>query len=179
MKMKDYERKEGETAKAFEAFAKYRDLGITRSIREVAQELNKSVAMIGRWSSANNWVERVRKYDKDMDRVAILENEKKRRDMVKRHANQAMMFQSKILERLNSLNPDELSPNDLIRWFTEAVKIERLSRGESTDIAEVTHSGEVTTHDRDVFQRVDKYAELYKKMANNGTDSGIDESDDN
>lgn len=179
MKKKEYERIEGETTKQFEAFVVYRDLGITRSLREVVKKLDKSLALIGRWSSANNWVERVKKYDDDMDRAAILENEKKRRDMVKRHANQAMMFQSKILERLNSLNPDELSPSDLIRWFTEAVKIERLSRGESTDIAEVTHSGEVTTHDRDVFERVDKYAELYKKMANNGADSGTNESDDN
>ncbi|KYD28563.1 hypothetical protein B4109_3026 [Geobacillus stearothermophilus] len=63
--------------------------------------------------------------------------------MAERHAKQAMMFQNKILERMRSLDPRELSPNDLIRWFDIAVKVERLSRGESTEIQKVEHDGEV------------------------------------
>lgn len=178
MKKAPYERQEGETKKAFEAFTIYRDLGITRSIREVAQKLNKSVALIGRWSSKFNWVERAQAFDDEMDRKAILENEKKRKEMVKRHANAATMFQAKVVERLNTLKPEELSPNDLIRWFTEAVKIERLSRGESTDISEVTHNGEVKEkHEYNIFQRVDQYADVYKKLAERGTTGSLDESD--
>jgi hypothetical protein len=180
MKKPPYERIEGETKKAFEAFTMYRDLGITRSLREVAQKLNKSLALIGRWSSKYNWVERSQTYDDEMDKKAILENEKKRREMVKRHANASSMFQAKVIERLNTLKPEELSPNDLIKWFTEAVKIERISRGESTDISEVTHSGEVKEkHEYNIFQRVEQYADLYKQLANRGIPPSIDEGDDN
>lgn len=179
MKKAVYERQEGESQKAFEAFATYRDLGITRSIREVAQKLNKSVALLGRWSSKYEWVDRAQAFDDEMDRKAILDNEKKRREMVKRHASAATMFQGKVIERLNSLKPEELSPSDLIRWFTEAVKIERLSRGESTDIAEVNHSGEVNEkHEYNIFQRIDQYADVYKKLAERGISKSVDEGDD-
>lgn len=166
MKKAPYERQEGESIKAFEGFKLYRDMGIDRSLAKVGEKLGKSDTLISRWSSKNNWVERVQAYDDEMDRKAILENEKKRREMVKRHANAATMFQAKVVERLNTLKPEELSPNDLIKWFTEAVKIERLSRGESTDISEVTHNGEVKEkHEYNIFQRVDQYRDIYKKLA--------------
>lgn len=138
-----YEKQEGETAKQFEAFKLYRDYGLSRNLRKVCDELDKSLALIGRWSSANNWVARALDYDRDMDKQEVLENIKNRREMVKRHGQTSKMFQQKILERMRSLNPAELSPNDLSRWFETAVKIERLSMGESTEIQnnQLQHSG--------------------------------------
>ena len=56
-----------ETAKAYEAFAIYRDMGIGRSITKVAQELDKSRTQIGKWSERHNWVERVGIFDNDQD----------------------------------------------------------------------------------------------------------------
>ena len=53
--------------------------------------------------------------------------------MVVRHAHEAKLFQSKVHERLENLNPDELKPNELIKWYEVAVKIERLSNGVSTE----------------------------------------------
>jgi hypothetical protein len=180
MKKAGYERQENETVKAFEAFTIYRDLGITRSIREVAKKLNKSVALLGRWSSQYNWVERAQEYDDELDRKALLQQEKARRDMVKRHANHAMMFQQKVLERMQKMKPEELSPSELIRWFSESVKIERLSRGESTDIAEVSHSGEVTEkHEWDITQRIDRYEDVYSKVAERSKTESDNEGDGN
>ncbi|MEH7114554.1 hypothetical protein V7124_19640 [Neobacillus niacini] len=174
-----YERQDEETKKAFEAFVEYRNMGMDRSLREVAKKLDKSLALIGRWSSANNWVERAAEYDKDMDRKALIEDEKKRREMVKRHANASMMFQQKVIERIRTIKPEELSPSELIRWFETSVKIERLSRGESTDISEIAHSGEVSEkHEYNIFQRVDQYSDLYKKMAERGRIQSVDDGDD-
>lgn len=159
-----YERQDSETKKAFEAFQVYRDLGITRSLREVAQQLNKSLALIGRWSSQYGWVERAQEYDDEMDRKALLQQEKDRRDMVKRHASQAMMFQQKVLSRMREMNPAELSTSDLIRWFETSVKIERLSRGDATDITELEHGGEVKeTHEHNLNQRIEQYVGIYEK----------------
>jgi hypothetical protein len=174
-----YERQDDETKKAFEAFVEYRNMGLDRSLREVAKKLDKSLTLIGRWSSANNWVERAGEYDKEMDRKALIEDEKKRREMVKRHANASVLFQQKVVERLRTIKPEELTPSELIRWFETSVKIERLSRGESTDIAEVNHSGEVNEkHEYNIFQRIDQYADVYKKLAERGISKGVNEGDD-
>ncbi|PFP29391.1 hypothetical protein COJ96_10835 [Bacillus sp. AFS073361] len=178
MKKAPYERREGESVKAFEAFKVYRDMGMDRSLAKVGEKLGKSTTLMERWSSKYEWVERSQAYDDDIDRKAIIENEKKRKEMVKRHAQAATMFQSKVVERLNGLDPKELSPSELIRWFDISVKIERLSRGESTDISEVTHNGEVKEkHEYNIFQRVDRYADVYEKIANQRISSSFDEGD--
>jgi len=62
-----YDRLENETSKAYQAFVVYRDLGGLRTIDAVAQELNKSHALIGRWSRQHSWVERTEAWDTDQD----------------------------------------------------------------------------------------------------------------
>lgn len=164
-KRKPYERQEGETDKAFEAFVIYRDLGTDRSLVKVREKLGKSATLIERWSSRNNWVERVQSYDVEMDRKSLLQEEKKRKDMAKRHANYATVFQQKVLERLQNLNPAELSTSDMIRWFEISVKIERLSRGESTDITSLEHGGEVSQkHEHSIEADIEKYADMYERI---------------
>ena len=53
--------------------------------------------------------------------------------MSARHADYSLQIQEKAIEALNFINPEELKPNDLIKWLDIAVKIERLSRGVSTE----------------------------------------------
>ncbi|MDQ3316343.1 MAG: hypothetical protein M3522_03300 [Actinomycetota bacterium] len=55
-----WERQEPESARAYEAFCHYRDLGPSRSLAKVGQELGKSVGLMERWSSEHDWVARVR-----------------------------------------------------------------------------------------------------------------------
>ena len=64
------ERQPWETAKAYEAFKIYLDMGASRSTRKVAQKLGKSGALISRWSSENSWLERARRYDNDFAKKA-------------------------------------------------------------------------------------------------------------
>lgn len=166
-----YERQDEESKKAFEAFATYRDLGITRSLREVAQKLSKSETLMKRWSSKHDWVERVAEYDAEMDRKALLQQEKNRREMTKRHANASMLFQQKVVDRLRKLKAEELTPAELIRWFETSVKIERLSRGESVDIQELKHGGEVKQkHEHDIADRLEEYADLLERSSETDTE---------
>ncbi len=52
-----------ETAKAYQAFEIYRDLGPDRSTAKVQQIIGKSKRQIDKWSGIWHWVERVRAFD--------------------------------------------------------------------------------------------------------------------
>jgi hypothetical protein len=78
-----------ETAKAYEAFSIYRDMGVARSITKVAQELDKSRTQIGKWSERHNWVERVRIFDDDQDVARQQEAMESRKQ---EHRDQLMAF---------------------------------------------------------------------------------------
>lgn len=138
-KKQPWERTDKESSQSFEAFQVYRDMGTDRSLAKVGEQLGKSTALMERWSSTHGWRDRAADYDSHLDRLTLKEEAKERIKMAKRHAQQAMMFQNKVLQRLNALDPAELSPNDLIRFFDTSVKIERLSRGDSTE--SINHSG--------------------------------------
>lgn len=58
-----WDRQPGETSKAYEAFVTYRDQGADRNVRRVAEELDKSNTLIGRWSSQHDWVSRAAAWD--------------------------------------------------------------------------------------------------------------------
>ncbi|MEV4557173.1 hypothetical protein AB0K51_09260 [Kitasatospora sp. NPDC049285] len=125
-----WERQEGEPTKAYEAFTAYRDQGPARSITKVAQELDKSRALIGRWSRSYAWVLRAAAWDRDQDRLFLAEQRQARRDLARRHARLAQAFLSKAVARLQTLDPRELTPGDLLRYFQVAADIERRAIGD-------------------------------------------------
>src|SRR5829696_7124599 len=57
-----FEQQAKESAKAFEAFTTYMNLGPTRSLAAVGQKLGKSKVLMERWSKRHNWVGRVDAY---------------------------------------------------------------------------------------------------------------------
>jgi hypothetical protein len=50
--------------------------------------------------------------------------------MAERQAKEARALQAKALERLKALKAEELGPADVLRYFVEAAKLERLALGE-------------------------------------------------
>lgn len=139
-------RAEGEGHIPYEAFEHYRNMGPSRSVdrayRQLMVEKGKrseeevgSLSASGRWwdwYKRFNWGERAQAWDAHNEYQRAIEQEEARREMAVRHAGIAMMAQNKIIQRLNSLRPEDLSPRDCITWLDIAVKVERLSRGEST-----------------------------------------------
>ena len=123
-----WEQQPGESAKAFEAFAIYRDMGVERSVRKVTQRLNKSLTLIGKWSSRYNWPERARAYDRDLDRQAHAQAVRDVRSMTSRHIRIAMQLQAKALEALEQLNVATLSPKMQLAFLAKATEIERMNR---------------------------------------------------
>jgi hypothetical protein len=73
-----WEQQPGESAKAFRAFACYRDLGARRSLDEVCRQLyptqtGRKRDATGRaqvWSTTHQWVARARAWDAEQDRLS-------------------------------------------------------------------------------------------------------------
>lgn len=133
-----WERQDGETAKQFEAFVVYRDLGDERSLVKVAEMLSKSAQLMSRWSSANKWVERVAAWDDEQDRILRLEQIKDIKRMRKRHADMAVSMITAAAKGLKKImeKPEEMKPNDIARLVEVASKLERISRGDVGDVVE-------------------------------------------
>lgn len=139
---KPWERQENESAKAFEAFCIYRDMGIQRSVRKVARELGKSETLMARWSGNYDWVERAASWDEEQDRIvrqAQLDDIKKMR---KRHAEIATDMLVKAAAALEELPADEIKAADISRMVDIASKLERISRGDVGEVIEERDGGE-------------------------------------
>ena len=139
-----WERQPKETPQAFEAFAIYRDMGYdadgylggNRTHRAVAKQLGKSETLISRWSSQHNWLDRCAAWDAEQDRILRKEQQREIAKMRKRHAAIAYAGIKKAANALNKVNPEDLSPSDIMKFMTECSKLERISRGDVGDVVE-------------------------------------------
>ena len=137
-----WERQEGETSKQYEAFCIYRDMGIDRSIRRVAEELSKSNTLIGRWSRENDWVKRVEAYDIEQERIARIQQQKDIAKMRKNHASIASTMLITAAKALKSMKAEDIKPSDISRMVEVASKLERISRGDVGEVVEERPSAE-------------------------------------
>jgi len=146
----DWDRLTGESSKAYAHFCLYRDMGLTRSIRQMPRVsgCTSVVRQLNRWSSRWRWVERCQSYDDHLQLQDRLRKEKERKDMLTRQWKIAVLGQNLVVKGIEKLLADveqgkrDLSASDASRLLDVAVKIERLSRGEPTEIAELGGSDE-------------------------------------
>ena len=146
----EWDRVTGESSKAYAHFCLYRGMGPDRSLAKVAaaSESRPHVYQLKRWSSRWNWVERCQHYDDNLLRQDQLRQEKERKDMVTRHAKIAVLSQNLVVKGIEKLVADveqgkrDLTASDASRLLDVAVRIERLSRGEPTEISELGGSDE-------------------------------------
>lgn len=164
-KPKPWERQTNETTKQFEAFQVYRDMGTSRSIRAVAEELGKSETLIGRWSSANEWVARCEEWDMEQDRIAREAQKKEIVAMRKRHANLAEAMLVKAAKALVKIPEEEINAAGLSKMVETASKLERLSRGDVGEVIEERDGG-----------KVESVVSFY--IPDNGRDNKMEEADE-
>jgi len=146
---KAWERREKESAKAYEAFIDYLTQPASqRSIRQVAHSLSKSDTLVKGWASKHDWVERVRAFDGENERKALAIEQK-------RATNRVISMRARhrrIGKRALDLVADALERGDLAETMTLA-DVYRLMRGglllersgfESTVPSNVATSGDLT-----------------------------------
>jgi hypothetical protein len=145
----DWDRQPGESSKAYAHFCLYRDMSVNRSLRQMEKldGCTSQLRQLMRWSSKWRWVERCQLYDDYNERQLRVQQEKERREMHKRHAKIAMLGQNILIKGMEELlakvqnGQQNLAPTELARLMDVSVKIERLARGESTDIQESVGPG--------------------------------------
>lgn len=158
-----WERQEGESAKAFAAFQRYRDQPtMERSLRRLAVNLDRSLEMLGRWSKRWRWVHRVTAWDAEQDRLTqelVLEE---RRAFAKRLAASGALMQAKGISKVRSyieridrdgqvvelrrgqMYIDALSVAEAARLIETGARLEALGRGLPTAAEESAKVGPVT-----------------------------------
>lgn len=137
-----WERQEGESTKAFEAFCVYRDMGIQRSLSKVSEKLQKSDTLMGRWSRTYDWVERAAAWDSEQDRIIRQQQLDDIKKMRKRHASLAEDMLLKAAQALKFIPEDEVKASDISRLVEVGSKLERISRGDSGEVVEERDGGE-------------------------------------
>lgn len=136
-----WERQPGETARAYAAFCRYRAMAPQdRSLRRLAQDIVETstkprrVAGVFRtladWSSRYRWVERVAAWDDACEQEARAADLAARQAMHERHLQTLTLAQARLLERLQTFDLTELAPAEALRLTYEAIRLERMLRGE-------------------------------------------------
>ena len=129
-----WDRQPRETAKAYEAFCRYRDSDHRNVARLMAEG---GTAQYRTWSSKWQWSGRALSWDRFLTTKDLEDAMRWRRTMNNRQRRAAALAQSKIIEWLRSLDPVKLTPTEAARWFEVAVKVERLAAGGETAKVEV------------------------------------------
>jgi hypothetical protein len=147
-----FEQQAKETAKAFEAFKLYLDLGPARSLAAVARKLGKSEGLIERWSRRHHWGERIDEHARHiaaLTRTAEVQvvNEYALEHAKRRAAQEESEWQTRCellalaREKIQEwrANPRKLGTLEGIARLLElASKLGRLSCGMATDKTEKT-----------------------------------------
>lgn len=148
-----------------------------RSLRKTAEALGMNKRTIANQSAKWDWVRRCEAYDAHVDRMNREANEAAIRKMKQEHALLAQQMIRKATSRLLTMPDDEISAAELARIVDVGVKVERLSRGESTENQAVTHTGEVEVKrdaplDLSVLsnEELDQFERLLEKIG--GTSGG-------
>lgn len=140
--MNPWERQAGEGSKAFRAFAAYRDLGPTRSVTKVVEKLKPDCPhrkMLEQWCTKWGWVSRAQAWDDEKDRIFLLETKAAIAEMNQRHSAVAVAMMVRVAERLKAMPANELSVRDIAQWLKVAADVERVARGEPSEIVDVNN----------------------------------------
>ena len=140
-----WEKQPGETPRAFEAFACYRDMGVNRSLRKVVQALDKNLTTIAEWSSKYDWVKRVEAWDVEQDRIARRELIAEQAATRKRQRQQAQAMQEKGMALLESISIGDAKLSEIVSLLKAGMEQERIAIGDVGQVVEERDGGEAAS----------------------------------
>ncbi len=131
-----------ETTRHREAFELYWRLGADRSIERLRAELRArgrvpTLRTLYTWSSQYHWQDRIAQLERDAKRAEDDARVQAVRDMIDRHAKEALLLQQKGAEWIAAIDVGGATADAAIRAIVEGTRMERLARGEPTERQEV------------------------------------------
>lgn len=145
-----WDRQTGEPNRWYARFECYRLTGPKRSLlgtvaaEREQQGTKKSSSVPQAWFDAAkqwHWKERAEAWDEHEREEARKAHASAVKEMNERHAQEARALQSKALQRLQTLNPEDMSAPEVLRFFIDAAKLERTALGEPQTVAEQRLTG--------------------------------------
>ncbi len=124
-----WDRRPGESSKAYWALMRYLRLGPERSYARLVAQYRYNEASLHRWAKEHGWKDRAIAYDDCMNREIMARLRNGMAEMCERHIEESQTLQSRAMDRLAALPVEALSPSDVVRFMDTAIRIERQSRG--------------------------------------------------
>lgn len=118
-----WDRREGETSRAYAAFRAYRDLGPRRTHRELPPPYNTQA--VEGWSRHNDWVARASAWD---DHAAMVEDGERLDALRQMHHTHQVIARSALAiaaRALAQLDIAEMSASEVVRMMEAAAALER------------------------------------------------------
>ena len=143
-----WERLEGETSRAYQAFCLYRDMGITRSLRKVVEQhfggSSAKLRQIEEWSRKWMWVARAEAYDAEIEWRRRLEREEQIQEALERARRAALLLQRIALNGLQLYQVNSVGEPSaiLLRYLQAGLAEERLALGVPNGITQLEHRGD-------------------------------------
>ena len=131
-----WERQDGESPQAWESFVAYRDLGAERSLTKAGELVGRARQTMSVFSMKWKWVERCAAWDAELDRQARQAQLDAIKKMRKRHADLAMAALAKTARALARIPEEEWKAGDVARMMEVASKLERIARGDVSEVIE-------------------------------------------
>lgn len=131
-----------ESAKAYQAYLDYRDMGDGRSLAKLNNQYGKKpsyIRQLQKWSAEHDWQSRIKQFSQEQaeERSAKLQAEID--EMNERHVRLAIEQQEKATKQIQSLiNAESFGSQAVVQLLKLATDLERLARGAPTEREEIT-----------------------------------------
>lgn len=132
-----WERQKEESTFQYNIFLQFKEVKLAGgTMSTLQQKMGRKPAFVKQLqilSCINRWTERINAYLDHLNNIELEEQEKARREMVRRQADNGVKFQTKAMEMLEKL-VGNLDADDVCRLIETGVKMERIARGAPAEI---------------------------------------------
>lgn len=140
VEVEPWERQPKETAKAYEAFCVYRDM-VQRSYSKVAEKLQKSETIIGRWGRTYDWRKRAAAWDEELDRIGRLEQIEQIKKTRRLQFEQAREMRERGMKYLEAIPIGRPGLVGVVSLLKLAMEQERICMGDVGEVIEERDGG--------------------------------------
>src|SRR5206468_6669615 len=131
-----WERQPGETDHEYHVWLAYRDAypGTKPSYRLVADQLTTSVNAVRKIASRWTFPTRLQAWAKHVDEITLTRRRQEILDMNKRHVDMAVSVNEKLQKAIARIDPDNLSPKEIVALAKLGTDLERKARLDPTQL---------------------------------------------